>query len=264
MGSGGPTPDGHWDYGSTAFASHLLAAVNASMVDEAKMDKALMRVLERRFSTGFDDPTYLDPWADLGPSTIGAQSHLDLALATARASVVILSNHDQLLPLTGFKEILVVGPNANVTNVYLGGTYSAFPTASIPSFLTSFVNLSRGTRTVTFIEGCNTTACKTKDQFTEVAKLASQVDAIIFVGGIDGDIIEHESTDRGSPDTNWTVSKFPCETEVRDPLGLPGCQGDLLALVAQSGKPVIQVIVAGGPVVDGTFSSTPSLNVDRS
>ena len=85
MSSGGPT-SGDWDYGKTSFAANLPIAVNDSMTSEDKMDKALLRVLERRFRTGYDDPTYLDPWADLGPSTMGAQSHLDLALATARVS----------------------------------------------------------------------------------------------------------------------------------------------------------------------------------
>jgi hypothetical protein len=86
MGSGGPASNGSWDYGKTSFAFNLPLAVNTSMTTEDKMDKALMRVLERRFRTGYDDPDYLDPWADLGPSTMGAQSHLDLALATARVS----------------------------------------------------------------------------------------------------------------------------------------------------------------------------------
>lgn len=170
-----------------------------------------------------------------------------------QASVVLLSNTNQTLPLSsGFKKILIVGPNANDTEVYLGGTYSAFPTASIPSFVSSFTNLSQGIHAVAFVEGCSTTACSTKDQFAAVSKAAMAADAIIFVGGIDGNIIEHEGTDRGDPTTNWTTSKFPCEGATRDPLGLPGCQGDLLELVMAAGKPVVQVLVAGGPVTPST------------
>lgn len=178
-----------------------------------------------------------------------------MTLASLQASVVLLSNINQTLPLSpSFTNVLIVGPNANVTKVYLGGTYSAFPTAPIPSFLSSFINLSRGKHDVTFMEGCNTTACATKDQFAAVAKAAAGADAIVFVGGIDGNIIEHEGTDRGDPNTNWTTSKFSCETASRDPLGLPGCQGDLLELVAQAGKPVIQVVVAGGPVTPSSVA----------
>eukprot|EP00730_Choanoeca_flexa_P000724 TRINITY_DN10314_c0_g1_i2.p1 TRINITY_DN10314_c0_g1~~TRINITY_DN10314_c0_g1_i2.p1 ORF type:complete len:772 (+),score=165.11 TRINITY_DN10314_c0_g1_i2:86-2401(+) len=253
MGSGGPSANG-WQYGKTSFAQHLPDAVSSNMTSEDKVDKALMRVLERRFRTGFDDPIYLDPWADLGPETIGAPSHLDLALETSRASVVVLRNDQSLLPLasTG-KRILIVGPNANATAVYSGGSYSAFPTAPVSSFVDSFGSLASAD--VTFIAGCDGTACRNKTGFDSVAKAADKADFVIFVGGIDGDVIEHENTDRGDPKTNWTTSKFPCEGQVRDPLGLPGCQSDLLALLASKAVPVVQVLIAGGPVTPSPHSA---------
>jgi hypothetical protein len=84
MSGGGPGPNQTWEFGLTAFGQWLPEAVHLGLTSEEKMDAALKRVYERRFRTGADDPEFLDPWADLGPDTIGCDAHTQLAHAVAQ------------------------------------------------------------------------------------------------------------------------------------------------------------------------------------
>jgi len=115
------------DYVSLAQDNHdyqpFVDAVKKGLLTEADLDRSLKRLFTARMRLGMFDPSNMVPYADTPESEIDSAAHRQLALKTARESMVLLKN-DGVLPLAGtVKKILVVGPLAESVEV-LHGNYS--------------------------------------------------------------------------------------------------------------------------------------------
>jgi beta-glucosidase len=100
-----------------------LDAVKEGFLTEADIDVALKRLFIARMRLGMFDPPEKVPYAQTPESEIDSAAHRQLALKTARESMVLLKN-DGVLPLAAsVKKILVVGPLAESVQV-LHGNYS--------------------------------------------------------------------------------------------------------------------------------------------
>jgi beta-glucosidase len=100
--------------GDDVYMQPLLNAYRQYMVSQADIDTAAYRVLRARMQLGlFDDPA-LNPYNKISPSVVGSQKHKELALESARQSIVLLKNKNKMLPLNPKKtrSIAVVGINA--------------------------------------------------------------------------------------------------------------------------------------------------------
>jgi beta-glucosidase len=96
------------------YRDFLPKAYNLGKVTESEINNAAFRVLRARFKLGiFDDPS-LNPYTKISPSVIGNSEHQQLALETARQSIVLLKNSNNILPLNRnkIKSIAVFGINA--------------------------------------------------------------------------------------------------------------------------------------------------------
>lgn len=96
------------------YTQPLLNAVKDYRVSEAQIDSAAYHLLRGRFLLGlFDDPN-ANPYNHISPDMVGCKEHQQLALETARQSLVLLKNKNATLPLNmgKIKSIAVVGPNA--------------------------------------------------------------------------------------------------------------------------------------------------------
>ena len=110
----------------TTFQLYARQAIEKGLMTEADIDTALTRVLAARFSTGeFDAPANVS-WTAVPASRLNCEEHQQLALESARQSIVLLKNENDFLPLSKEKTVAVIGPLANI--VSLGG-YSGSPTA---------------------------------------------------------------------------------------------------------------------------------------
>jgi len=109
-----------------SYQNTLGKAVQDGLITEEEIDRALGRVLKARFLLGEFDPPEKVPYSRIDASVIDCQKHRDLALQTARESIVLLKNENGFLPLNPdkFKKIAVIGPNAN--RCVFGG-YSGSP-----------------------------------------------------------------------------------------------------------------------------------------
>jgi beta-glucosidase len=106
-----------------------LDAVKQGILTEKEIDVALQRSLTARFRLGMFDPPAMVPYAMTPDSEIDSQAHRELALKTARESIVLLKN-DGILPLgPQIKKIAVVGPLAESGTVLLGN-YNGTPSRS--------------------------------------------------------------------------------------------------------------------------------------
>jgi beta-glucosidase len=107
-------------------------SVRDRMLATEDIDRAVKRLFEARFRLGMFDPPANVPWSKLSLSDVDTPTNRQLALTTARESIVLLKNDRNTLPLkSSVKSIAVVGPNADSLDVLLGnynGTPSSFTT----------------------------------------------------------------------------------------------------------------------------------------
>ena len=122
----------------------IVNAVNEGMLDEALVDLAVERLFVGRVRLGlFDDWSSL-PWADVTAADFDTPEHHAVSLDMAKASMVLLKNEGDLLPLkTELETIAVVGPNADSLDALIGNYYgspstpgngSRWPPRSLPEY----------------------------------------------------------------------------------------------------------------------------------
>jgi beta-glucosidase len=129
-----------------------LDAVKLGLVDEKDVDTSVKRLLTARFRLGLFDPPEMVKYAQTPDSELDSEAHRQLALTTARESMVLLKN-DGVLPLRpDIKKIAVVGSLAD-SDLVLQGNYNGQPSR--------VVNALEGIRTafasarVTYAPGVN-------------------------------------------------------------------------------------------------------------
>jgi len=89
----------------------LIENVREGKIPISQVDQAVERILRIKFQMGlFEDP-YVD--VEKAVQTVNSEEHKQLALQTARESIVLLKNEKNTLPLKkDIKSIAVIGPNA--------------------------------------------------------------------------------------------------------------------------------------------------------
>lgn len=94
----------------------LTAAVHTWQVDEAVIDDAVRRILRMIIRSGKMDGEKLPAGA------VNAPEHQALARELAEASITLLKNENNLLPLTTVDSVAVIGPNAAEARIGGGGS----------------------------------------------------------------------------------------------------------------------------------------------
>lgn len=106
----------------------LVKLVQDKVVPEARVDEALTNLYTILFRVGMFDPAEMVPYTKLPYSLVGSPEHHQLALKTARESIVLLKN-DGVLPLAQgkYKRIAVIGPCADVAEDLYGNYFDGRP-----------------------------------------------------------------------------------------------------------------------------------------
>lgn len=112
------------------YQTYLEASVNQNLVTEQAISQAVSRLLTVRILLGTLDPSDKTPYSSITLDTIPWKAHQQLALESARQSLVLLKNQSDFLPLdpNKIKSIAVIGPLADTC--HLGG-YSGSPARQI-------------------------------------------------------------------------------------------------------------------------------------
>jgi beta-glucosidase len=141
-----------WPEAAVKEESEALAdAVRQGLLPEAALDRAVRRLFTARMKLGMFDPPAAVPYSTTLPSENDTEAHRDLALRTARESLVLLKNTGSLLPLASrYKNIAVVGPNADNVGA-LVGNYNGTP--SHPVTLLEGIRKRFTHATVTYAQG---------------------------------------------------------------------------------------------------------------
>jgi beta-glucosidase len=107
---------------------HLVTSLEQGLVSEEDINKALRRLLTARIRLGLLNPIEEQPFGELGEAHIESREHAELALQTARESMVLLKNANGILPLSKeLSSIAVIGPQADDRH-FLLGNYFGVPT----------------------------------------------------------------------------------------------------------------------------------------
>jgi len=148
----------------------LREAMQRGLLDESDVDRAVKRALTIRFRLGEFDPAEDNPYAQITADVINSAEHQELALETARQSIVLLKSECKLLPLDPQRQqtVAVIGPLAdrNHTDWYSG---------TLPYAVTVKDGLAAKFATV-FAEGADRVAFKKNGRYLVVDENGARLD----------------------------------------------------------------------------------------
>ena len=225
----------------------LLDAVEQGLIDEAAIDQAVKRLFLARFKLGMFDPPERVSYAQIPYSVNDSAEHRELALRTARESMVLLKN-DGLLPLdkARIKTLAVIGPNADSVEVLLGN-YNGIPAQPVTP-LAGIRKKVEPDIDVLYVKGCNVTS-KIRDdtgrvyneQLASAVDITRRADVVIMVMGL-SQMLEGEEGQREGVEAGTSTQGD------RQGLDLPVVQEALLKTVHSVGKPVVLVLMNGSAI----------------
>ena len=103
-----------------AYRRGLPEALERGLVEEANIDRAVRRVLDLKVALGLFERPYDRGMKDFLPP-LQVNAHKNLAREAGKRSIVLLTNHDDVLPLTDAPpRIAVIGPLADNRDEMMG------------------------------------------------------------------------------------------------------------------------------------------------
>ncbi|MBC7290646.1 MAG: glycoside hydrolase family 3 C-terminal domain-containing protein, partial [Actinotalea sp.] len=233
-----------------AYLEPLADQVRSGRLDEAYVDRAVLRLLQQKEDLGLLDP---QAYEDEPPAVVDLDppAHRALARRLAEESVVLLSN-DGVLPLAGWStspaRVAVIGPNAHRGDALMGcysfvnhvlahhpGVADGIEIPSVADALPdAFEGVGLPRPETVVVEGC--TVDGDEQDFEEAVTAASGADLAVVVVG-----------DRAGLFGRGTVG----EGNDAESLDLPGAQRRLVEAVVATGTPVVMVLTTGRPYAIG-------------
>ena len=228
--------------------SKLIEAVKSGKIDEKIVDKAVERVLRLKFEMGLFDHPYVDE--KTVAKTVGSKPHRDVALEAARASITLLKNDANTLPLSKDLKVAIVGPNAD--NVYnMLGDYTAPQADGHVVTVVDGIKSKIGKDHVIYAKGC-AVRDTTQTNIGEAIEAARQADVVIaVVGGSSARDFKtsYEETGAAQAGSNITSDMECGEGYDRATLDLMGNQQQLLDAMKATGKKLIVIYIEGRPLL---------------
>jgi beta-xylosidase len=250
------------------YGAPLAKAVAAGLVTETAVDRAVARVLTRKCELGLLDPG----WAPGGNGTAPDSAALDspaldsadpaspdpdspdldppeyraLARRLAEESLILLANPAGVLPLRAGARVAVVGPLADDPLAFFGcysmprhlGEAHPEAAASVPVTTVRAALCDELGPAVSYAPGCAVRSVDTAG-FAAAVAAARAADVVVAVVGDEAGLFGRGTSGEGcdAPD-----------------LCLPGVQEDLLESLADTGTPVVAVLVTGRPYALGAVA----------
>ena len=215
---------------------HLTRAVKKGLILEASIDTSVKRLFTARMRLGMFDPPTMVPYSQLSESDLDSKQNREIALEAARASIVLLKNDKNILPLSkDIKTIAVIGPNADDAEILLGN-YNGTPSHTVTPLEGINKAVSSSTK-VLYEKGCDVATSHSEMQKSAI-EAAQKADVVIMCVGLSPRLEGEEM--------NVKVDGFSGGD--RTSLDLPAAQESLIRKVAATGKPIVLVLVNGSVV----------------
>ncbi|WP_307494720.1 beta-glucosidase family protein [Cellulomonas humilata] len=234
-----------------AYLQPLADNVRAGAVDEAYVDRAVLRALAQKEELGLLDP---DVFEDEPPTDIDLDPprHRELARRLAEESVVLLSNTG-VLPLNQWAtpptRVAVIGPNADRAQALMGcysfvnhvlahhpGQPFGFEIPTVAEALgAAFDRAGMARPELVLAEGCSVEGEDTAG-FADAVNAAEGADVAVVVVGDEAGLFGRGTVGEGNDS---------------ETLELPGVQTRLVEAVVATGTPVVMVLLTGRPYAVG-------------
>lgn len=233
------------DLGASNYGAYLKTAVENGIVPMENVDEAVRHVLRFKYEIGLFDNPYIP---------VPESSHdSDLALETARKSVVLLKN-DGILPIShDIKSIAVIGPNADNMYNQLGDYTAPQYPDDIVTVLEGIKNRANSETKIIYAKGCSIRDTQDAD-FKEAVNASKSADVtIMVVGGSSARDFKTSYESTGAAVVNEHISDMDCgEGYDRVSIELSGLQESLIKEIAKLHKPLIIVYIEGRPLLKNT------------
>ncbi len=214
---------------------YLEDAVNHGLISESDIDKAVLRLLIKKFKCGIMDKPYLEE-NHQSQKYIESEKGQKIAYEMATESLVLLKN-DSVLPLKANQKVLLIGENLG--NIYyLLGDYSSERKNNISVkevFSVSGADYIEGWN---FENGITVSPDKLQDA-------VNKADVVVFgCGG--SSVRDFESQYNGAGTLKKTANYMDCgEGCDLASLNLHHSQTELIKEIKKSGKPIVSLVIGG-------------------
>ncbi len=205
----------YFDYGKALLASHE--------IEMKTIDEAVRNILRLKFQLGLFDERERAP----GASHVTPESQA-VARKLATESAVLLQNTDHILPLSdSVRSVAVIGPLADSPVDQMGTWVMDGHASDVITPLTALRQML-GEARVRYAAGLKNSRDASHEGFAAALEAARGADVVILFLG-EEQILSGEARSRAF-------------------LNLPGAQEQLVSEIAQAGKPMVAVILAGRPL----------------
>ncbi len=208
---------------STTYFDHLKSLIASGQVDMRSIDEAVRNILRVKFRLGLFDA--VPPHAALAAVT---PATLDIAKRLASESVVLLKNEGGTVPLPrSVGRVAVIGPLADSPLDQMGTWVMDGRKEDVQTPLAA-LRKALGEDRVLYAPGLQNSRDTSREGFADALQKARASDVVLMFLG-EEQILSGEARSRAF-------------------LDLPGAQEALVDEIAQAGKPIVAIILAGRPL----------------
>jgi beta-glucosidase len=212
---------------SRTYSNHIPALIEEGRIDQQTVDNMVYNILLVKLRLGlFEDP-YTHP--SRLPQLLN-EEHLQAARESARQSCVLLKNNHCTLPLSPdqLSSLAVIGPLADDPYEQLGTWVFDGDSRDSQTCLQAIQAQVGDSMAIHWSPGLESSRHRDHNGFDDAIQAARDSDAVVMIMG-------EESILSG-------------EAHCRAEINLPGAQEHLIEAIAETGKPIILVIMAGRPL----------------
>lgn len=211
----------------------VVELVKEGRIPESRIDESVRRILETKFRLGLFEQPFADEATTMEVRL--CPEHRATALEAARQSIVLLENKNSLLPLKrgDHRKILVTGINADDENI-MGDWTARMPREQYVTLLQGLKEANPEAEFIFVDQGWDPRNMSPR-AVRKAIDAAKDADLIVCAAG------EYMMRFR------WMDRTCGEDTD-RSDIGLVGLQNRLIEGLAESGKPLILVLINGRPL----------------
>ena len=212
---------------STTYLDHLPDLLAEGRISIQQVDTAVKKILQLKWQLGLFDSPYAD--TTLLPTPLNSE-HLQITKDAAIKSCVLLKNENNILPLStdSLHSVAIIGPLADDPYEQLGTWIFDGDSQHSQTCLQAMEQALTGKVSIKHVKAMQTSRSHDQADFIQAVDSAAAADVAVLILG-------EESILSG-------------EAHCRAEIGLPGCQEQLIDVIAQTGTPIVLVIMAGRPL----------------
>ncbi|KAK0625117.1 glycoside hydrolase family 3 protein [Bombardia bombarda] len=238
--------------GSYSF-EQIPAFIEKGIVSVAQLDTAVARVLKAKLELGLFENPYPGLAADKTGTAIHTAAHVALAQKLDEESIVLLENHNGVLPLSKKANVAVIGPLAHGLMNY--GDYVVYNSSrrGVTPYDGIKAVVGKGGGKASYVQGCERWSTSQAGFEDAVAAVEAADVAVVVVG----------TWSRDQNELWMGLNATTGEHVDVDSLDLVGAQEELVRAVIATGKPTVVVFSSGKPVTAPWISEEASALVQQ-